>query len=136
MKRPIAVLPLALLLAAAPAGCGGDGGEEQGNTQGVSTTETTTGPGKTTAGGGRTVRVSMKDIRYVPANVTVRVGDKVRWTNDDPVAHTVTATSGARFDSGNIDAGGHYTYTPTGTGRISYYCTIHGRQQSGTITVR
>jgi plastocyanin len=58
------------------------------------------------------------------------------WTNEDGVVHTVTADSGASFDSGNVDPAGNFRWKATGPGNIHYYCTIHGQQMSGTITVR
>ena len=137
MLRPRTTFVLVALAALAPLGCGG--GQGGAVTEGQKTSARATAPSQTPAphrqaGGGPTV--SMRNNRYIPSSVTVRSGQTVRWTNDDAVAHTVTATSGAQFDSGTIEAGDHYEYKPTSAGRISYYCTIHGRQQSGTITVR
>lgn len=138
MLRQRPIFALVALAALALLGCGG-GGQGGAVTEGQKTSARATSAREIPAPhrqgvGGPTV--SMRNNRYVPAAITVRRGHTVRWSNDDPVAHTVTATSGAQFDSGNIDAGRQYTYKPSGTGRISYYCTIHGRQQSGTITVR
>ena len=142
MPRPRTSLVLVVLGALVASGCGGGGGG--GETAQTTTARTGTSarampadqtpPSDQRGGGGATV--SMRNIKYIPANVTVRRGQTVRWTNDDAVIHTVTATEGASFDSGNIEGGGRYQYKPTSTGRISYYCTIHGKQQSGTITVR
>jgi plastocyanin len=76
----------------------------------------------------------MKDIQFKPENVTVKVGQTVTWTNDDPVAHTVTAKSGADFDSGTVSPGGRFAFAAKKAGKISYVCTIHPNQK-GTITV-
>ena len=69
----------------------------------------------------------MKDVQYRPRNVAVREGQAVRWTNDDSVPHTVTASSGASFDSGtmkpNIKA--FYETTMRNAGTVTYHCTIH-----------
>jgi plastocyanin len=81
------------------------------------------------------VNVTMKNIKFIPQNITVKVGQKILWTNNDgQIPHTVTATKGAIFDSGNIDGGGTFDYTPTKAGTVDYVCTIHSGQ-SGTITV-
>ena len=40
--------------------------------------------------------ISMKDLKFSPDSATVKVGEKVTWTNDDDVDHNVTATSGAK----------------------------------------
>jgi plastocyanin len=87
------------------------------------------------AAAGDVVKVSMKNIKFTPQNVTAKVGQKILWTNDDgQIPHTVTATKGAIFDSGNVDGGGTFDYTPTKPGRIDYLCTIHSGQ-TGTIIV-
>jgi len=78
--------------------------------------------------------VSMKNIKYVPQDLTAKAGQRITWTNDDAVAHTVTARKGADFDSGTINAGGTFSFTPRKAGTIDYVCTIHPGQ-TGTITV-
>ncbi len=81
------------------------------------------------------VKVTMKDIQYVPAAITAKVDQKIVWENTDgKIPHTVTATDGAEFDSGNMDAGDTFDYTPTTAGMIAYVCTIHPNQK-GSITV-
>lgn len=72
---------------------------------------------------------------FSPADIRLHVGDKITWTNDDSAAHTVTATSGADFDSGTIANGATFTFEAKKAGTISYICTIHPSMQ-GTITVR
>ena len=81
------------------------------------------------------VAVSMRKLRFSPKTVTVRVGQRVRWTNDDGVDHNVTATRGASFRSSAFGQGGTYAFTPTKPGRISYVCTLHPGM-SGVIVVR
>jgi plastocyanin len=77
----------------------------------------------------------MKNIKFVPAAITAKVGQKIVWTNTDgQTPHTVTATGGADFDSGTLAGGKTFEYTPTKAGKIDYICTIH-QNQSGTITV-
>jgi len=108
------------------AGCGDDEGDT------TSTPAAT--PTATTAGGTGPVTVSMKNSKNVPEQISVKVGQKVLWTNDDPYVHNVTATEGEDFESGNIDGGGTYEYTAGKAGVIDYVCTIHSGQ-IGKITV-
>ena len=97
--------------------------------------KTKTTPAKPSASSAAVVMVSMKQIKFVPENVTAKVGQKIVWTNNDgAIPHTVTATSGATFDSGNVNGGGTFDYTPTKPGTIDYVCTIHSGQ-TGSITV-
>jgi plastocyanin len=76
--------------------------------------------------------VSIGDNFYSPAAVTVPVGEAVNWSNTGALPHTVTA---AEFDSGILNAGGSFSFTPTAAGTINYSCTVHPGQMSGTITV-
>ena len=61
---------------------------------------------------------------FTPDTLTVKVGTKVTWTNNDSYAHTVTANNKV-FDSGNLGGGQSFSYTFTRTGTYAYYCTIH-----------
>jgi plastocyanin len=86
------------------------------------------------ASGGKFVAVAMKDILFVPEKVTARVGQSVRWTNEDEVQHTVQASKGADFESKTLSKGDTYVAKLTKPGTIDYVCTIHPSQR-GTITV-
>jgi plastocyanin len=78
--------------------------------------------------------VAMRDSRFAPEQITVKVGQTIHWTNKDGYPHDVTATNGAAFKSGTVSGGGSYDYTPDKAGTIDYVCTIHPGQK-GTITV-
>jgi plastocyanin len=82
------------------------------------------------------VAVSLKNIAYHPRNVAVHEGQAVRWTNDDNVAHTVTARSGATFDSGTLKPGikAFYETTMRNAGTVSYSCKFHPNM-TGTIKI-
>jgi nitrite reductase (NO-forming) len=59
------------------------------------------------------------------ANVTmVPLGATVTWTNNDTMAHTVTAADGS-FDSGMIQPGGTFSFTFDKPGDFDYACTPH-----------
>jgi plastocyanin len=118
---------IGLLVLVLAAGCGEKKSAGSG-TAGGSATE------PATASGGKTVQVRMKDILFVPEKISARVGQTVVWTNEDDVAHTVTAKKGADFASKAITKGKTYKAKLTKTGTIDYVCTIHP-SQTGTITV-
>jgi len=95
--------------------------------------------------GGSSVSVSMPNgvgtsqgLNYVPASITVAKGGSVVWKNNDPVPHTVTATSwpsgASGFDSGNMDPNATYTVTFTVDGSYNYVCSYHPWMH-GTVTV-
>jgi plastocyanin len=80
------------------------------------------------------VPVAMRDIKFVPARLTVTVGQTVRWTNGDKVTHTV-ASAALKLASEGIPGGQSYQYRATKPGRFPYYCTIHAGQ-TGVLVVR
>ncbi len=129
MNRPLirlAVLPA--LAALALAGCGGSSD----NSSSSSST-----PKTAAKSGGAAPAVMMQNIQFVPATITAKVGQKITWTNNDSVAHTVTkqqGVSGPGPASGTVNPGSTYSFTPTKPGKIPYFCQIHPNQK-GTIVV-
>lgn len=83
---------------------------------------------------GAVVSVGIKDIKFVPDQTTVKVGQKIVWTNNEAIVHNVTATDGADFESDSLSESDTFEFTPKTAGTISYVCTIHSGQ-NGTITV-
>ncbi len=68
--------------------------------------------------------VTIQGNAFTLDNLTVKVGTKVTWTNNDSYAHTVTAND-KTFDSGNLGGGQSFSYTFTKVGSYDYYCVIH-----------
>jgi plastocyanin len=120
---------LALAAGALVAGCGDDD-----DTSSTPASPPAAAPPPAAAAAGDVVKVGMKDIKFVPADVTAKVGQKIEWTNTDTPPHNVTAKDGADFASDTLNPGDKFDYTPTKAGKIDYVCTIHPGQ-SGTITV-
>jgi plastocyanin len=88
--------------------------------------------GGSNGGGGAPKAVAIKNFAFGPAAQTVKVGQKVTWTNDDDAPHTVT---GGELDSGTLAKGASFSFTPTKAGTISYICAIHPSMK-GTLTVQ
>ena len=84
-------------------------------------------------------------LKFEPAQITIAVGDTVRWTNTDPVVpHTATE------DQGLWDLTGTYGMTPANppgfgpgekrsrvfeAGTQRYFCRVHPEDMKGTIAV-
>ena len=75
--------------------------------------------------------VEIADFAFSPATLTINIGDRVRWTNSDSVAHTATATNGS-FDTGSIEPGEAASVRFTQPGTYRYACTPHPTMK-GTI---
>jgi plastocyanin len=80
----------------------------------------------------KTIRVDVKDLRFVPATVTAEIGDVIEWRNADFIDHTATAVNGT-FDL-MIPAGKSATLTVATPGSIDYLCTFHPNM-TGVIRV-
>ena len=78
-------------------------------------------------------RVDIKNYKYVPPVLTVRVGAKVAWTNEDAAPHS--ATVAGEFDTGLFAKGRTRTITFARAGTFHYICSIHPFMH-GTVVVR
>jgi len=68
--------------------------------------------------------VSIKNMAFASAALTITAGKTVTWTNNDAMTHTVTADD-ASFDSGNMAQGATFSHKFTTAGTFSYHCKIH-----------
>jgi YVTN family beta-propeller protein len=81
-----------------------------------------------------TVAVSIGKFAFAPDSITVKAGQTVTFTNNDPVAHTSTSADGG-WDSGDIPPGGSFKATLQQPGTYTYHCSIHPFMQ-GTLIVQ
>ncbi len=109
------------------------------------------GPAYEAPGPGVAATVDMTPaLTFEPAEIAVRVGDKVEWRNTSNLVHTVTADpritadasnvelpEGARpFNSAAIPAGQVFRHTFTVPGTYRYLCLPHaGQKMFGTVVV-
>jgi plastocyanin len=79
--------------------------------------------------------VSIANMAFAPANITVKKGTTVTWTNNDTTTHTVTENDGHPGpDSGPVQPGQTYNFTYDTAGTFKYHCAIHPNMV-GTVTV-
>jgi plastocyanin len=82
-----------------------------------------------------TFLVTMANYAFSPAGLTVHVGDRVTWTNQDAAPHDVTTTSApVAIHSPTLERGDSWSYTFTTPGTYVYICSIHPDMHA-TITV-
>jgi len=102
--------------------------------------ESTKKAGSSSAGSSSTATqtdaVTIKDFAFSPAKITVKVGTKVTWTNQDSIGHTVTADdpSSDAPDSPTFGKGETYSFTFNKAGTYNYHCTPHPYMK-GTVVV-
>jgi plastocyanin len=77
--------------------------------------------------------VDIKDVKFNPANVTIKVGQKVQFKNSDGFGHTSTG-DGKEWDSKTIGPNANCTVTFNKAGTYPFHCEIH-KQMKGTVVV-
>ncbi|MFE9856359.1 cupredoxin domain-containing protein [Streptomyces sp. NPDC005780] len=125
-RARIAVAVLATCAAALTGCSGGDGG---------SSPSASPAPSTASPSAGRAL-ITIKDFAFHPATLRVAPGTEVTVINKDAASHTVTATSGKAFDTGEVKPGQTVTFeAPARPGSYPYICTIHPTM-NGSLTVR
>jgi plastocyanin len=79
--------------------------------------------------------IHIKNFAYVPATVTIRPGQTVRFVEDDDAPHTVTATDKS-FDSGNLNQKDSWRHTFTAEGTYTYFCAYHPYMKGNVIVAK
>ncbi|MEW6254044.1 MAG: plastocyanin/azurin family copper-binding protein [Planctomycetota bacterium] len=89
--------------------------------------------------------VAIRGLAFSPRAITIQANDVVRWTNLDPLEHTVTSgqpntpDAGAVFDSGLLQPSGTFQRQFTQAGTFVYFCRTHPTEPAlvgATVIVR
>lgn len=96
------------------------------------------------------VQMDIKDFKYAQANIKIKAGTTVTWTNQDTMEHDVMAEhdhseaahDGLSHDEVDSDAfgsallakGESYSFTFTEPGVEAYHCSLHPYMK-GSITI-
>ena len=80
--------------------------------------------------------VDIAGFAFVPREITVEPGTRLRWTNRDETPHTVTSQGSKKIlSSPGLDVGDHYEFVFTSEGDFAYFCTVHP-MMTGVVHVR
>ncbi|MFD3706267.1 plastocyanin/azurin family copper-binding protein [Nocardia sp. NPDC058658] len=115
------------------AGCSGDSGKAATTTTlkprpGVTTTTQQHAPTNLT--------VEVDNMKFSPADATIKVGETVTWKFSDKAPHNVQGIGDkSMVINSPITDKGEWSYTFTQPGTYRYMCTIHPDMR-GTITVK
>ena len=140
MAKWLALLCSCLALGLVAGGCGGDDEESSGGSDTKQAEQAEPADDPAAGGGAKAATVSMMNISFKPADVTVAKGGKVTWTNEDSASHDVTKTGGegAEFKSGEpgaMEKGDSFEQAFDTAGKVDYVCTVHPGMK-GTVTVK
>ena len=68
--------------------------------------------------------ITIKGMKFNPADLTVAVGDTVTFTNADSAPHTGSAKDGS-FDTGKLSKGKSATVSIGAKGDHAFFCKVH-----------
>jgi plastocyanin len=119
-QRPLAVL--AIVMSIALAACSS------------TSSPTPTVAGATGGGNGAAPNmIKISNFAFSPDTMTVKVGSKVTWTNEDSATHTVVSDDGKTFQSRGIAQNATYSFTFTSAGTFPYHCSVHPQMTAKII---
>jgi plastocyanin len=76
--------------------------------------------------------VTIDNFTFKPDVITVSVGTKIEWVNDDDIPHTVAETQG-KFLSPALDTEDKYSFTFVSAGTYEYFCSLHPHMKGKVI---
>lgn len=76
--------------------------------------------------------VSISQMRFNAATVTIKAGGTVTWTNGEGAPHTVTATDGS-FGSAQLSNGDTFSHTFDKPGTYTYFCQVHPMMKATVV---
>jgi len=77
--------------------------------------------------------VTIKNMAFSPADLTISAGDTVTWVNEDRMRHSAEDLNGG-FDTGLLGNGDSASLTFNSAGSFNYRCGPH-RNMRGSITI-
>jgi amicyanin len=77
--------------------------------------------------------VAAENFAFNPAELRIKAGDTVVWTNKDTALHTITSDSGNEISSSSLSNGQTYSHTFATKGTYDYHCSIHTSMKAKII---
>ena len=78
--------------------------------------------------------ISITDVVFEPAAMTIQPGQTVKWTNNGKKPHTITSDKGD-WGSTELTPGQTFSATFTKVGEFGYHCKLQP-DMKGTVTVK
>jgi plastocyanin len=70
--------------------------------------------------------VKIDNMKFVPAELNIKVGDTVAWSNQDEMGHSACRQAPPAFDTGLIESGETSDTVPFHQqGSFDYFCRQH-----------
>ncbi|QIS09084.1 cupredoxin domain-containing protein [Nocardia arthritidis] len=114
-------------------GCGGGDSGSAAKTTTAAASSASAAPG---APKPATITVDVADMKFSPADLTVKVGDTVTWKFHDRFPHSVQGIGDKAMGINSpIFDKGEWSYTFTAPGTYRYMCSLHPEMR-GTVTAQ
>jgi plastocyanin len=69
------------------------------------------------------MEIHIDNFVFQPAELKIKVGTTVTWSNRDDIPHTVV--SAGKFRSKTLDTDDKFSFTFTNAGDYKYFCSLH-----------
>ena len=69
-------------------------------------------------------RLAIDNFTFTPDAITVPVGTRIVWENNDDIPHSVVETTG-KFHSAALDTEDKFSFTFDRVGTFEYFCGLH-----------
>ncbi len=72
----------------------------------------------------REINLAIGNFTFKPDAITVPIGTKIVWQNNDDIAHSIVETTG-KFHSPALDTEDKFSFTFDKAGSYEYFCGLH-----------
>jgi plastocyanin len=77
-------------------------------------------------------RLAIDNFTFKPGTVTVPVGTRIVWENDDDIPHSIVETTG-KFHSPALDTEDKFSFTFDKAGTFEYFCGLHPHMKGKVV---
>ena len=81
----------------------------------------------------QTNTVEIANFAFSPAELTIKTGDTVTWTNKDSAQHKIASDLVSEINSDSLSTGQTYSHTFNTAGTFDYHCSIHPSMKAKII---
>jgi plastocyanin len=77
-------------------------------------------------------QLTIDNFTFKPDAVTVPVGTRIVWVNDDDIPHSIVETTG-KFHSPALDTEDKFSFTFDKAGSYEYFCGLHPHMKGKVV---
>jgi plastocyanin len=77
-------------------------------------------------------QLTIDNFTFKPDAITVPVGTRIVWVNDDDIPHSIVETTG-KFHSPALDTEDKFSFTFDKAGSYEYFCGLHPHMKGRVV---